>query len=371
MRISARNPIVAGAAVAGTAGVGAGVVAWTRVELPDWLKPGPATSRPSAPATAPAPTTGAGPRPGSDAPAPAAVSVGQLNVKNLFDIEDQPRRQDHVPSQPELDVKLGKLALTVRDAMGAPDVVALEEVENEAVLRQLAEHPALRGLGYRGLLLEGRDPRGIDTALLYRDTRVTLTGAAQLDPDGTSPSGRRTKVFTRPPLVATFTPNGGVTDAATGAGQLGMVVNHFTSQLQGTAGVRRRAVQAEHVAGLVDARRSATPGEVLVVTGDLNEGPDGPAVARLRLRADGSERLTDVTDMVPAADRYSFRRGRQRTLLDFLLVAPEHRGRVSDVRIPHINSDAPAAAALEADTPSGASDHDPVTARVLLGAPAR
>ena len=68
--------------------------------------------------------------------------------------------------------KLTKSALVIRDALGAPTLVAVQEVENLDVLDALAAQPELAPFGYGAILVDGLDPRGINVGLLYRKDRV-------------------------------------------------------------------------------------------------------------------------------------------------------------------------------------------------------
>ena len=141
------------------------------------------------------------------------VTVMSFNVQNLFDNVDDPGKDDkaylplaakqndthiaacnEIPveswrdeclyldwSDAALDFKLGVLAATIRqvnDGRGA-DIIALQEVENVAVLERLrSEH--LADLGYLpAILIEGTDTRGIDVAFL---SKLPLLGEAKLHP---------------------------------------------------------------------------------------------------------------------------------------------------------------------------------------------
>ena len=141
------------------------------------------------------------------------VTIMSFNVQNLFDNIDDPGKDDkaylplatkqgieHIEACNEIEVeswrdeclyldwsdaaldhKLGVLATTIRqvsEGRGA-DVIALQEVENIAVLERLRnEH--LQGLGYLpGILVEGKDTRGIDVAFL---SKMPLEGEPQLHP---------------------------------------------------------------------------------------------------------------------------------------------------------------------------------------------
>lgn len=152
------------------------------------------------------PAAGDADRP-ADAPAgSAAVTLMTFNVENLFDAEDDPGKDDraYLPlaqkqtaehraacarvrnqrwrdeclyqdwNEAVVARKLAVVAEAIRqvgDGRG-PDIVALQEVENLSILERLADE-YLAGSGYRAVLLEGDDERGIDVAYL---TRLPLVG---------------------------------------------------------------------------------------------------------------------------------------------------------------------------------------------------
>ncbi len=76
-----------------------------------------------------------------------------------------------------LDKKLKVIAASIKqvgEGRGA-DIIALQEIENIGILERLRED-YLQGLGYQpAVLVEGRDPRGIDVAFL---SRLPVTGVA-------------------------------------------------------------------------------------------------------------------------------------------------------------------------------------------------
>ena len=144
---------------------------------------------------------------------PDGVTIMSFNVQNLFDNNDDPGKDDkaylplaakqnagHIEACNEIEVeswrdeclnldwsdaalehKLGVLADTIRqvsDGRGA-DIIALQEVENVAVLERLRDEH-LDGLGYLpAILVEGSDTRGIDVAFL---SKLPLEGEPQLHP---------------------------------------------------------------------------------------------------------------------------------------------------------------------------------------------
>lgn len=135
-------------------------------------------------------------------PETTRVSLMTYNVENLFDTEHDAGKEDfaYLPlsvkrAHPEylatcaridvaawrkeceendwtpalLDEKLKRLSAVIRQVNQGrgPDILLLEEVENLNVIEQLNGHLAQSGYQTR-VLIEGRDPRGIDTAVLSR-----------------------------------------------------------------------------------------------------------------------------------------------------------------------------------------------------------
>jgi len=54
---------------------------------------------------------------------------------------------------------VARRARSIGAHLGAPDVVAVQEVEKLEVLQALADHPALAGAAYGAVLIEGPDLR--------------------------------------------------------------------------------------------------------------------------------------------------------------------------------------------------------------------
>lgn len=142
-----------------------------------------------------------------------SITIMTFNVENLFDTKDDPRKSDetYLPrdqkkslshkkkcegyrfdkwkqqclnwdwSERVLQKKLkhlGDAIKQVKNGLG-PDVLILQEVENERVLRRLRDEQ-LSDSKYTSLeLIEGRDRRGIDVAVL---SRLKLLGQPKLHP---------------------------------------------------------------------------------------------------------------------------------------------------------------------------------------------
>ncbi len=300
-----------------------------------------------------------------------AITLGQLNVWNFFDTVDDPRSRDTVYEPEQYRARLVKLAGLVARDLGAPDVVTLQEIEHAGTLDDLLRMPQLAGLGYRYVVSDKADTRGIRNAILYRGDRLELRSLEHPNPVSTLPPEDpqligADRLFARASMVATFGLVG-ASDAAHAA--FTVINNHFKSKLGGDFYEPRRRAQGAFIGGLVDALRGAEPNLPVIVAGDLNATYDDGAYQQLEQRADGSLRLHDTLRVLPDEDRYTYVYRKQKNLLDHLLVTPDLRDAVESVRILHINSDADSAKKRwNSRTTHGTSDHDPIVARIRLGA---
>lgn len=101
----------------------------------------------------------------------------ELNCENLFDYRHDEGKNDteYLPeatrhwTEKRYWRKLNHIAqelLSCSDE-GIPDLIALCEVENDSVLKDLSKRSLLRNAGYEYLITSSSDVRGIDVALLY------------------------------------------------------------------------------------------------------------------------------------------------------------------------------------------------------------
>jgi len=146
-----------------------------------------------------------------------------------------------------------------------PDIVGMAEVENRFVLTQLVSKTALRKLDYKIVHFESPDPRGIDCALLYRASRLTLVSAK---PCLVSAPGLQTRDI----LLAQFVTLSG--------DSLAVLVNHHPSKYGGGGTDWRREVAVARLRALGDSL-AAAGWDKAVAVGDFNDVPDNPLFARL------------------------------------------------------------------------------------------
>ena len=323
--------------------------------------------------------------PGAEAASLPGFTFGSCNLDNLFDIVDDPETEDPVPSPPEYQRKLDKLALLIRDGLGEPDFLAVQEAENETVLQHLAARVELT-VDYDVIWQNGPDRRGIDVGLLYNSEKVVITGfeAHQgctalvdgLGPDGNgdvqAPQNALTcdtdgdgildgnRLFSRPPLLVQMTVD-------LGGGEnlpLWALVNHWKSKREDTRTqehtLPRRLEQAAFVAALTDEIERAHPGAGVIVLGDLNDTFASQPLARL-----AQARLWNATRHIAREERYTYiYRGVSQTL-DHVFVSSALAVNWVAVQPVHLGADYPA---IYESQPGvyRASDHDPLLVRYTL-----
>lgn len=110
--------------------------------------------------------------------------IMEYNVENLFDCRHDSLKNDQefLPesvrgwSFSRYNNKLKNIAKVILAAGGeqAPDLVGLCEVENEHCVKGLVRYSPLREVGYKYVITQSPDERGIDVALLYQPQTFRL-----------------------------------------------------------------------------------------------------------------------------------------------------------------------------------------------------
>lgn len=270
-------------------------------------------------------------------------------------------------------LRIGKLSRLVREVLGAPDVLAVAEAENEAVLDDLAariatDDPSLR---YAAHLMEGNDPSSIDVGFLVRDT-VAVHSAAQILPAETFAfDGKSYDLFDRPPLLlrGSYVANGAAFPFAAIAVHMRSMNDVETS---GFARAKRHR-GAVRLAEVIRDLLAAEPGLRLVVTGDFNafEVTDGyvdvmgqitgvpdPRGAMIPVEPlQGYAGLRNETLGVRPEERYSYVHEGTAQVLDHALASPAMVRWVRELSFARASADAPASFAFDPSA-AGVSDHD-------------
>ena len=364
-------------------------------------------------------------------------TVATFNVENLFDLRNDPDDlcdfetdpgNDSVSRPfnylPETDAayreKLRELGLQIVEGMNQPDLILIQEVEDQDILSLRADGKiskresdgeldalqelcaTIRELGGGAFGSTGdRDAagyRGIACGFLYRLDRVelidtmnrhslfgknpgvTYRGAAHpgnsdisnpkafnatLPADVDASTGiSTTNVFPRAALVGQFRMKNGTGEPSADA-ELFVINNHFSSRPHRRVGQRRE--QALYNRRIVEALLAGNPDALILAGGDLNVFPrpdepiqDSETDQLAHLYEAGLFNVHDEMLKINPAGAYTYVYKGQAGTLDHLFLSPSLHRLLEHVWVGHFNSDWPDSNA--ADSPFGASDHDPVLA---------
>ena len=198
------------------------------------------------------------------------------NVENLFDYIDEgtgesdrefssygARHWSKRKFQAKCD-NISKSVLWIGDEYGRmPDVIGLAEVENRWVLWRLLNNTLLRKYDYKIVHFDSNDRRGIDVALLYRESVFT-----KISHSLTVPVADGVKMSTRDMLQVCL-------EDASGQ-KINLIVCHHPSKYGGTEeSSSRRNASMETMKRLCDSLEVADPSVPIVAMGDFNDTPDG------------------------------------------------------------------------------------------------
>lgn len=283
------------------------------------------------------------------------LAVATWNLENVFDEIDDGGEATPEPSEAEQADRRAKVVRGIADWLGAPPVVAVQEVEKRVLLQAIAEDlNAYTGTtSYVALLEEGNDPRGIDVGFLIDTAQVRYRNVRQLAADEVS-DGRCEAgasgdlVFDRVPLAVDVKHDRG--------GWMTVVSNHFKSKFGGTpANDFFEDCRVEQAQVLRDAVADLSR---VALVGDFNAFRDSRTLGVLT--SGGYENLVD---RIPADRRFSYVFQGRVQFLDHIVVSPSLADTAGAVDSPKIDSDVPVPV-FEADptTAFATSDHDPLLA---------
>lgn len=292
-------------------------------------------------------------------PVPAArageASLATQNLHRLFDDIDSPKAPLVEPA--EYRERLQRLSAQVVDVLRLPQVLAVQEVENEKVLADLAAAVVGRpgGRRYRAIVLEGHDSGGIDVGFLVREDLQVLAVEQVLARERLG----RAFLFDRPPLrLRVRLADGDTLDLVNVHLKSLRGRNRSAKEVQRVA--RKREAQAEALGAWVRGQLRQRPGLRLVVLGDFNATPEGVGGVDVlgRLRAAG---LDNPLARLPSSDRYTFVYDCRGLALDHVLLSPALVPKLGGLAISRGNA---GASRRREERPSalGSSDHDAVVA---------
>jgi len=335
------------------------------------------------------------------------ITIGGFNLQRFFDEVNDPGISDPVLTATALANRLKKTSNAICAYVRNPDILGVVEVEKLDILARLAtsintgdtQFPdsCATNPQYVAYLEEGNDIGGIDVGFLISSAevapgvpRVQVLEMTQIGKDTTfaNPDGSTDLLNDRPSMVLRARVN-----SANGSHyDVTVVTNHLRSlsganstepgsdgwSTDGTRIRAKRAAQAKYLADFVHARQTANPNERIVLLGDFNafEFNDGytdsmgiitgreagPTEVLNYVDSPITTPLTNMAELSPEADRYSFSFDGNAQSLDHMVVNQALLDSTAGVRAEHarINADFGVDNYGDFTVPVRVSDHDPV-----------
>lgn len=210
--------------------------------------------------------------------------IVSYNVENLFDSRHDTLKNDYefLPdgirhwNYAKYRKKLDNIArvLIATGGWTSPALVALCEVENDSVMRDLTRYSALREADYRYVMTQSPDERGIDVALLYQRNLFKLLSYQSLPIDKPRKNSRPTRDILH------------VSGLLLTRDTLDVLVAHFPSRSGGAKESKPyRLLAARKVKHAIDSLYMMRLHPQIVLLGDFNDYPKNKSVKEV-LEAD-------------------------------------------------------------------------------------
>jgi len=206
------------------------------------------------------------------------ISLAFYNVENLFDTINDPVINDEeflpdskVPWNTErYQHKLNNIAKVISsiDSTGFPTLIGLAEIENEQVLHDLINNPHIQPADYNILHKDSPDERGIDVALLYRESDFHPVKTSYIrftfpwDPENTT----RDILYSKGVV--------GTNDT------LHVFINHWVSRWGGQIETEpARRYIGKTIKFITDSIFNRQPEANIIIAGDFNDNPTDLSVS--------------------------------------------------------------------------------------------
>lgn len=318
-------------------------------------------------------------------------SIAAANLERLFDDEDDPAIKEPIITSEGFERRLKKISMAVRNYLQTPDVVAVCEMENLAVLKKLAERinkdSAAAGKpnpNYEAYLVEGNDIGGIDSGFLVKRARVEVLETKQFGKtEEFKNPNTKDEVFLndRPPFLL----RAAIKDPKTGQPfEFTVIVNHlksfrgYTDEKDAPFVQMKKKLQAEFLAKAVAERLKANPNERIALVGDFNfyQFNDGIMDVIGTLKGTPAAKdvvknpaedfinpdLTNLVDLIKADQRYSFVFDGNAQVLDHFLITEGFKNHINGFGFARVNADFPEIYRNDPNRVERFSDHDPAVA---------
>ena len=198
------------------------------------------------------------------------LTLVQLNCENLFDCSHDEGKNDteftaegkrHWTKQKYWQ-KTENIAKELIGCCGKdtlPDLITLCEVENDTVMERLTRRTAMGQLGYRYIMTNSRDERGIDVAIIYNTMSFRPICHKSIRPEDNHPEH---------PLRDILYLCGSVASGDT----LHVVVVHAPSKFGGAKrSEKRRLTVINKIIQTIDSIRTNNQKAKIIISGDFND----------------------------------------------------------------------------------------------------
>jgi uncharacterized protein len=293
--------------------------------------------------------------------------------------------------------RLQKVSLAIRNVLNTPDIVTLEEVENQSVANDIANQ-INTDAGIANLYtaystdnsaLFTQDGTGISVGFLVKNSTVNKLAVTQFGQGESFTVTGATSPITlndRPWLVL----SAGVKRANAKDYPVTVIVNHMkaltgVNSTTSTSTRQKKELQAEDIAKFIQTLQAAH--QHVISGGDFNafEFSDGytdtlatytntnvlPATNVVQPGVSGlvTPGLTDLALLLPANQRWSYSEDGSAQILDHMVVTQDLVTAGAHLAYAHLDADFPVTAYNDATTPARTSDHDAAVGYFTLPAP--
>ena len=303
--------------------------------------------------------TRSNPRPEKLALPDAGWKIATFNVHNYFTtLKSEKKSARGATTAEEFATQSAKVVTAIK-AIDA-DIVGLMEIENngdKAIGDLVAKLNAAYGAEVYAFVPDPETGVGDDmikVAAIYKIAKITRVGDSLSDSKD---------VYSRIPIAQTFQGKDG--------SKLTVVINHFkskgscprTGDIDDGQGCwnDKRVLQAETLLQFIKKLQVESGDADVLTIGDYNSYLEEDPIKTLV--AGG---LKNLSELMPAAQRYSHQFDAHSGLLDYAFATPSLRTQVVGATVWHINADEPETESQNLATPYRSSDHDPVVVALKL-----
>jgi uncharacterized protein len=329
-------------------------------------------------------------------PVPAAkageLTIGDQNMERFYNATAD-TKGEIVLTATAYALRLSKASLAIRNVLGTPDILCLEEMENLATLTDLSNKISADAVtagqpdpAYAPYLVQGNDTSAINVAFLVKPSKVDVLDVSQFGKatNYTNSVGQQAVLNDRPPLVM----HAGIKRGVPTEYPLTIIVNHLRSlngvtdpSTSGQSVRLKREAQAEFLANLIQGYQAN--GEHVISVGDYNafEFNDGVVDSLNIIRGVAttasqnivpgpatpivSPALVDLAPTNVATGTYSYVYVGNAQSIDHFLVTPDIAG-IIRTSAAHFDADFPVIFRNDSTRPEATSDHDGIVGYIAV-----